>query len=445
MRENVARDASLVEKYTWTRPQRLPVTTVIDTFSGVEQILSSHHFMSAYNDRMFNIIANHSMADMEDEKLIVLRKSRSDFVKGRCNIESLLPYFESSQETWAEYFRQQVGILITEKAVRHVGDDAKYVNLVGDVINLVPVRWVSEKILGLPLKTVTNRSGAWYEQDVYKMFAHTAHYVFLNFDPGNDWHLRESSIATFGEISKITKAHLDYIGGWVTPTEVLDHTAIENHDCHKFLKRVQQIGSEFTTDELAAQAFSAVVPTAAHFSQAIAHVINFYLDDDKQNERDEIVKLASASRDKDVMVYVREALRLDPFVPCVYRTAARDAIIGNTRIEAGQRIFANVVEANLDTSAFGATPTEATYDKLANKAGIFGLGDYGLLSAPFFESTVPAIVGIILGLKNLKRAPGRSGNFSVFKEELHGCPRQWYINLQGETTPFPDSLVVQFD
>ena len=60
---------------------------------------------------------------------------------------------------------------------------------------------------------------------------------------------------------------------------------------------------------MAAQAFSAVVPTAAHFSHAIAHVVNFYLDDDKQNERDEIVKLASASRDKDVMVYVREALR----------------------------------------------------------------------------------------------------------------------------------------
>ena len=95
----------------------------------------------------------------------------------------------------------------------------------------------------------------------------------------------------------------------VTPTEVLDHTAIENHECHEFLKRVRQIGSEFTAEELAAQAFSAVVPTAAHFSQAIAHVVNFYIDDDKRSERDEIVKLAFASRDKDVMVYVREALR----------------------------------------------------------------------------------------------------------------------------------------
>ena len=76
-------------------------------------------------------------------------------------------------------------------------------------------------------------------------------------------------------------------------------------------------------------------------------------------------------------------------VPCVYRTAARDAVIGNIRVEARQRIFADIVKANLDVSllsesfldltncskasAFGATPTAATYDK----AGIFGLGDYG--------------------------------------------------------------------
>lgn len=41
-------------------------------------------------------------------------------------------------------------------------------------------------------------------------------------------------------------------------------------------------------------------------------MVDFYLDDDKRREREEIVKLA-ASRDKNdtakVMVYVREALR----------------------------------------------------------------------------------------------------------------------------------------
>lgn len=61
MRENVAKNPDVLKKYTWTRPQRLPVTTVIDTFSGVERILSDHQFMSAYNNRMFNIVSNYSL------------------------------------------------------------------------------------------------------------------------------------------------------------------------------------------------------------------------------------------------------------------------------------------------------------------------------------------------------------------------------------------------
>jgi hypothetical protein len=139
-------------------------------------------------------------------------------------------------------------------------------------------------------------------------------YVFLNFDNASDWHLRENSLDAFQKISKVTKAHLDSIRDWVpTPTEVLGHIAIESHDSHEFLKRVSERGSNFTTEELAAQVFFALVPTAAHFSQVIAHVVDFYLDDDKRKERDEIVKLASVLGDNEavgkVMDYVREALR----------------------------------------------------------------------------------------------------------------------------------------
>jgi hypothetical protein len=57
MREHVAKDANLVKSYTWTRPRRPSNTIVIDTADGVKQVLFSPHFMSAYNDRMFNIIA----------------------------------------------------------------------------------------------------------------------------------------------------------------------------------------------------------------------------------------------------------------------------------------------------------------------------------------------------------------------------------------------------
>lgn len=73
----------------------------------------------------------------------------------------------------------------------------KYVDIVSDVINLVPVHWISEIVslmdlsllkipflfiiqAGLPL-TETNPHGAWCEQNTYKMFAEVARYTPCHF------------------------------------------------------------------------------------------------------------------------------------------------------------------------------------------------------------------------------------------------------------------------
>jgi len=83
---------------------------------------------------------------------------------------------------------------------------------------------------------------------------------------------------------------------------------------HGFLKKLWQSSgkSSNTYREFASQIFAAVVPTAPVYSQAVATIVNFYLDADKKAEREEIVKLV-ASKEKDatdkVMGYVYEALR----------------------------------------------------------------------------------------------------------------------------------------
>ncbi|KAG5323263.1 hypothetical protein C0989_012303, partial [Termitomyces sp. Mn162] len=67
--------------------------------------------------------------------------------------------------------------------------------------------------------------------------------------------------------------------------------------------------------ELAAYIIAAFVPTAAYFSQAIAHAIDFYLDVDKQEERAKIVRLCASMNEENtnmIMAYVYEALRLSP-------------------------------------------------------------------------------------------------------------------------------------
>jgi hypothetical protein len=120
----------------------LPTTTACSTSLRPRQRYDSLNSGQKYADI--------SLKDgREDEKFVALYKTRNDFVKGRSNIESLLPYSRPSptHESWAEYFRKELEALITEKAIRHAGDNSRYVDIVGDVINLLPVRWVSEKIV----------------------------------------------------------------------------------------------------------------------------------------------------------------------------------------------------------------------------------------------------------------------------------------------------------
>lgn len=93
---------------------------------------------------------------------------------------------------------------------------------------------------------------------------------------------------------------------------------------HGFLKQLIEASSSSQPrpKELAAALFAEVVPTSAHFSQSIAHVVNFYLDDARANERKELIALlgnkgapvTEEARAK-VMGYVREALRKCPISP----------------------------------------------------------------------------------------------------------------------------------
>jgi linoleate 10R-lipoxygenase len=62
-------------------------------------------------------------------------------------------------------------------------------------------------------------------------------------------------------------------------------------------------------DGLVCSVFAAVVPTAALFSQIIAHVVDFYLDADKKTQRERIVCLVDERKNAQVMPFIYEALR----------------------------------------------------------------------------------------------------------------------------------------
>lgn len=446
MKENVAKNPNLVDQYTWTRPRPPPATVPVTSYAGVQRVLSDSQFLSAYDERILTVAAKGL-----EKKFVDRDAARLSLAAGRATVEKLLATVDVQGQFWAEYFKKETLALIKEKTF--VARSTKHLDIVRDVINLLPIHWISGEILGLPLQTYSNKDGTWEEQATYDKFAAIARYIFLNFEPTNDWHLRQDSVSTFAEVLQLASPHFEKIKNTFSNLiERLNHVHMQDERSHVFLAQVLKAfdGKPVSSKELAAYVFAAVVPTAAHFSQAVTHVVDFYLDEDKKTQREEIVALAATlGKNKEsggkIMGYVREALRINPPISGVYRTAAADVdIAGVPRTTARDRVFLSIVEANKDPKVFGSDPSVAAYSRAPKEAGILALSGHGLLSSAFFESTVPTIVGTILGLKNIKRSPGDPGQLAKFNEDWHGSTKQFYVNFNGSVTPFPDSLLVEF-
>lgn len=85
-----------------------------------------------------------------------------------------------------------------------------------------------------------------------------------------------------------------------------------------FIKAVKNAGKGWSKEETAAYIFAEVVPTLPFFSQALAHIVNYFLDEDQKVAREEILKLTASAdpgANATLMAYYREALRELSFLP----------------------------------------------------------------------------------------------------------------------------------
>jgi hypothetical protein len=92
---------------------------------------------------------------------------------------------------------------------------------------------------------------------------------------------------------------------------VIHWVAGGNDHSDLFLTELIKMRGKLTLQELASSLFAEVIPTMANYSQAITHVVNFYLDDHRRAAREDLICLTgihSAEAEEKILAYVREAL-----------------------------------------------------------------------------------------------------------------------------------------
>jgi len=419
-----------VGEYVWSRPPLPKGSITVSAYRDASTVLADEKVFQAGYDRKIYAITNG----------IELHKS---------TVQKFLfsgPRIRIS----VHYFQHITGALIQEKSVTRAGSTFTYVDIVKDVINLLPIYWIANELFDFEMKTQSNPSGIYRYPELYEQFANVSNYVLMNLDSANDWTLRTRAHKTADQFIGHIKEHLSRLSGGILSLNEFVQSVIGccagNKNSDHFLRQLLEAGGSASAAQIAASLFFEVVPTAAVYSKAVAHVVNFYLHDDRKEAREDIAQLSALrtpEADAKVQGYVREALRLDPIVSGVVRTAVTDTHLSDGReVHKDERVVVCVAEANLDKKIFGSGPI---YNRPVQNAGILGVGCHGLLSETFFESTVAPVLGAIFSLKGLTRGPGQSGNFDRFKEKsLLGFQDQVYVNSQGQLSPWPASLVVQY-
>ncbi|TFK40587.1 heme peroxidase [Crucibulum laeve] len=211
----------------------------------------------------------------------------------------------------------------------------------------------------------------------------------------------------------------------------------------KSAKIVQDGRERLERLRLTANVLGLSVVAAVNYAQACSQAVDFYLDDKRKTERDEIIRLATSNDPlaKDsIMGYIREAMRLGQPLGLFRIVKQRENITSGSN----EVVFANLTKAHSNPHDFNEPEKILTDRKVPS---LLGMGLHKCPATPFMDKTMPDLFKTIFRLENLRRAPGRTGKLTTFN--THPSPRDTdprvFIDSSGELTSYPRSLLLHYD
>ncbi|KAG8842829.1 hypothetical protein FRB96_004714 [Tulasnella sp. 330] len=441
----------LADQYAIDRPITTPEVISVNTWAGVTAVLTDYKtFSVTYGDAVRALTNGYGFFIAWDEPA----KHLADMDLMR---KALFPD-QNSLPGYAAFYGEMTAQLIKEKSFSLVGQASRSIDIVQDVLNLVPIHWISRHIAGIPLKTKSNPHGPHTEQEVYQFMEVVFTFIFLNIQPETGWFIRTNAQKVATVILTYVQGHIDALRATSNVIgrikgAVLDWFSGEQKDEYPFLRRLAESGRP--TDVLSYNVLGVIVASSANYAQTAAQIVNFYIDDARAKERAEIIELVKQDTQEGnarLLGYILEAMRLDPQDPGVFRTAAADAEIQQgsgaspIKVLKGDTIFVSVKDAGYDPVIFGPDPTVIDPTRPIDNYTMFGVGMHACLGRWFVQATMPRVIRSVFSLKNVRRAPGQSGKLNRFDQTLFGStPASLFMDSQADVTPWPPSMMLVYD
>ncbi|SJL08734.1 related to Psi-producing oxygenase A [Armillaria ostoyae] len=453
VKENLTNIGLDLLNYNFERPKPKPIPIVIHTISAIRHVFNDFNiYKQTYTSDMNLLTQGYGFMLSFDEK----EKHDSDRAM---TLKALFP----DQETKAKYvtwYGAKTLELLKKKSFRYPGLPGNYVDIIRDVINLVSAHWVSENLIGFPLKTKENPSGVLTEQEFYQMLALLFTCVFINIDSEHWWALRSgaqkvSEVVTGlieqGITNAATQNATNALVG-VKLTKLKDAIRPPGlQDCPGFLTHLTASGR--STRDLAAIVTGLAVGSSVNYAQAVSHIVDFYLDDSRAAERAALIDVCKRNDAKSSELlkgYIREAMRLNPQFGGLFRYAVKDDVIPQghglppVSIHPGDIIFASFKNAHRNLDDF-PDPLKVNPTRPLDNYELQGCGFHGCPGVAFVQEAVPAMLRVIFSLPGIRRAPGQAGRLAGFTLNQFETDNNMYITSTGQWGPWPGSLQIMYD
>lgn len=325
-------------------------------------------------------------------------------------------------------------------------------DIVRDVTNVAPILWVADRF-AIPLKTEEESRGLLTPFETFGAYLAVFLYQNFNMYPAKEWKLRASAFAGAEALGQVFETHLKTQSGltekvvdWLAKGSQFQVGPNADRLYHALIDSKQSMADSVS------DCLSVGAPVVGLLTKQAALIIDLYLSPGHEQSKERLIQLAnaeSASSEKELQAFVFEGIRLSGAVPGLGRVATKEVTIedgarGPITIKAGQTVLAATSKAGLDPTAFPDPEKVNTSRPISDYAALgYGLG------SPFGASLVGASLAATLRevfkLKNLRKAPGKLGNFTTVNYEIGGVDVDFYLDDNSKESPVPTSLTLHYD
>jgi hypothetical protein len=370
----------------------------------------------------------------------------------RSNILHKVFFEDDFEAKVSKFFTTNVAKLIKEHSLKYSNSSRRSIDIVRDVTNVTPILWLAERF-AIPLKTQQHPGGLLSIPEAFTIYLVLFMYQSFNIIPANEWKLREGSLQAAPVLRGIFEAHLktqqgftEGIVDWLAKGSAFEVGPEADRLYHALNETKLPMG------DLVGDCIGIGAPIAGNLTQQASLLIDLFLSEGYEQYKARIVELAhkdDPASERELQGFVYEGMRHAGVVPGLPRVASKDITIndgarGPVHIKAGHTVLLATSKAAMDPVAF-PEPEKLNPHRPFSDYILLGHGFHFCFGARLVGSSLAATLKEVFKLKNLRRAPGAQGHFTVVEHEFAGIKMRHYLDGNAKESPIPTTLTLEYD